>query len=192
MAALVLSGLALRGSVQAWLARRLGDPGAVRAGYGLPEPLVHYSLLAAVLYLLLGLALPRPVPLALRGRRAALTLLPGPLLLLLLGFLLLLTQRLQLLFWPGLDVLARSLTSAAFGLTQHAVFFLLPLSGLDLGRTLLYTGPPPLRRLIAAMHSIRLPLLYSAWLLLTLSGALSQLTTPVWDLLRAGAALLPF
>jgi hypothetical protein len=191
VAALVLGGLALRGSLQARLARRLGDGSAAAAGYALPEPLVHYSLLGALLYLVLGLALPRPVPLALRGRPAALTLLSGPLLLLLMALLLLLVQRLQLLYWPGLDIVARSLTTAAYGLSQHAVYFLLPLSGLDLGRTLLYTGPPPLRRLIAAMHSIRLPLLYGVWLLLALSGSLGQLVTPVWNGLRTLAALWP-
>ena len=191
LALAVLGGLTLHNVVQALLARRLGDPAAAEAGFTSPEPPVHHSLVSLLLYLALGLALPRPVPLRLSGWRAVLTLLSGPLTLLLTALLLLVLQRLQQLTLSGFDPLGLALGRAAYGLTQHSVFFLLPLPSLDLGRALLFAGPPPLRRGLGLLQVAGPLLAYIFWLLLALSGGLSWATEPFWRGLGAVVGLLP-
>jgi hypothetical protein len=187
----VLGGLTLHNVVQALLARRLGDLAAADAGFTSPEPPVHHSLTSLLLYLALGLALPRPVPLRLSGWRAVLTLLSGPLTLLLTALVLLALQRLQQLTLSGFDPLGLALGRAAYGLTQHSVFFLLPLPSLDLGRALFLAGPPPLRRGLGLLQVTGPLLAYIFWLLLALSGGLSWATEPFWRGLGAVVGLLP-
>ena len=187
----VLGGLTLHNVTQALLARRLGDPSAADAGFVSPEPPVHHTLVSLLMYLLLGLALPRPVPLRLHGRPAALTLLSGPFTLLGVALLLLLLQRVQQWLLSGFDPLGLALGRAAYGLTQHSVFFLLPLPGLDLGRTLALTGPRLLRQGLAQLQMAGPVLAYIAWLLLALSGTLSWATEPAWRALSGVVGLLP-
>ncbi|WP_424951920.1 hypothetical protein [Deinococcus sp.] len=187
----VLGGLTLHNMVQALLARRLGDPAASDAGFTSPEPPVHHSLVSLLLYLALGLALPRPVPVRLTGWRAALALMSGPVTLLLTALLLLLLQRLQQLLLSGFDPLGLALGRAAYGLTQHSVFFLLPLPSLDLGRALLLAGPLSLRRGLGPLQVAGPPLAYIFWLLLALSGGLSWATEPFWRGLGGVVGLLP-
>jgi len=191
LALAVLGGLTLHNVVQALLARRLGDSSAADAGFTSPEPPVHHSLASLLLYLALGLALPRRVPLRLRGGRAALALLSGPLTLLLTALLLLLLQRVQQLTLSGFDPLGLALGRAAYGLTQHSVFFLLPLPSLDLGRALALTGPPLLRRGLTLLQPAGTLLVYLLWLLLALSGVLSWATEPFWRGLGAVVGWLP-
>jgi len=190
LALAVLGGLTLHNVVQALLARRLGDSSAADAGFTSPEPPVHHSLASLLLYLALGLALPRRVPL-LRGRRVALVLLSGPLTLLLTALLLLLLQRVQQLTLSGFDPLGLALGRAAYGLTQHSVFFLLPLPSLDLGRALALAGPPYLRRGLTLLQPAGTLLAYLLWLLLALSGVLSWATEPFWRGLGAVVGWLP-
>jgi len=191
LALAVLGGVTLHTVAQAHLARRLGDPAAYEAGFTSLEPPVHHSLVSLLLYLTLGLALPRPVPLHLQGWRAAATLLSGPLTLLLTALALLLLQRLQQLSLSGFDLLGQALGRAAYSLTQHGVFFLLPLPSLELGRALLFAGPPALRRGLGLLVSAGPLLAYIFWLLLALSGGLSWATAPFWRLLSAAVGLLP-
>jgi hypothetical protein len=209
LALAVLGGLTLHNVVQALLARRLGDNAAADAGFTSPEPPVHHSLVSLLLYLLLGLALPRPVPVKSRGWRAAVILLSGPLTLLLTALLLLLFQRLQQLTLSSFDPLGQALGRAAYGLTQHSVFFLLPLPALDMGRTLkrldLQRGvqhrlPASLRSRLSQMQASRFsktlrlmgPLLtYLLWLLLALSGTLNWATEPLWKGLGVVVSWLP-
>ncbi|MFC4453180.1 hypothetical protein [Deinococcus sonorensis] len=187
----VLGGLVLHNVAQAQLARRLGDPSGQRAGFGTPEPPVHFSLWGLLGYLLLGLALPRPVPLALRGRRAGWVLLSGPLLLLLSALVLLVLQRAQQVWLSTFDPLGHALQMAALGLTQHALFFVLPLPGLDVGRALEQAAPRPAQRLMAQLKGAGVPVTYIVWLLLALSGGLGWVTAPVWRGLGTVIAWLP-
>ena len=191
LALAVLGGLTLHNVVQALLARRLGDSSASDAGFTSPEPPVHHSLASLLLYLVLGLALPRRVPLRLHGNRARLALLSGPLTLLLVALLLLLLQRVQQLALSGFDPLGLALGRAAYGLTQHGVFFLLPLPSLDLGRALALAGPPLLQRGLTLLQPVGTLLAYLLWLLLAFTGALSWATEPFWRGLGAIVGLLP-
>ena len=190
LALAVLGGLTLHNVAQALLARRLGDSSASDAGFTSTEPPVHHSLASLLLYLALGLALPRRVPL-LHGNRAVLALLSGPLTLLLVALLLLLLQRVQQLALSGFDPLGLALGRAAYGLTQHSVFFLLPLPSLDLGRALALAGPPLLRRGLTLLQPVGTLLAYLLWLLLAFTGALSWATEPFWRGLGAIVGLLP-
>jgi hypothetical protein len=187
----VLGGLTLHNVVQALLARRLGDGAASDAGFTSPEPPVHHSLASLLLYLLLGLALPRSIPLRLHGWRAVLVLLSGPATLLLTALLLLILQRVQQLTLSGFDPLGLALGRAAYGLTQHAVFFLMPLPNLDVGRILLLAGPTPLRRVLGSAQPAGAPLAYILWLLLALTGTLSWAATPLWRWLGVVVGWLP-
>ncbi len=198
----VLGGLTLHNVVQAALAHRLGDRTAYDAGFTSPEPPVHHSLASLLLYLVLGLALPRPVPLRLHGWWAALTLLSGPVTLLLTALLLLVLQRLQQLTLSSFDPLGLALGRAAYGLTQHAVFFLLPLPNLDLGRAALLAGSgvplspeqdrwAVLRRWLAPLSPAAAPLAYILWLLLALTGRIGWAADPLWRGLGNVVGLLP-
>ena len=197
----VLGGLTLHNLAQGWLARALGDDTARAAGFTSPEPAVHHSLASLGLYLLLGLALPRAVPLSLPGRRAALVLLAGPPALLLAALTLLLLQRLQQLTLSDFDPLGLALGRAAYNLVQHAVFFCLPLPELDLGRALALGGPRVLRpglgllaetgRLGTGRLGAGRLLAYILWLLLALSGALTWASDPLWRGLNAVVGWLP-
>lgn len=191
LALAVLGGLTLHNMVQALLARVLGDASGAEAGFTSPEPPVHHSLASLLLYLLLGLALPRTVPLRLHGGRAVLAVLAGPLTLLLAALLLLLLQRVQQLTLSSFDPLGLALGRAAYGLTQHAVFFLLPLPNLDVGRSLLLAGPAPLRRVLGAAQPAGAPLAYILWLLLALTGTLSWAAAPLWHALGVVVGWLP-
>jgi hypothetical protein len=187
----VLGGLTLHNVIQALLARRLGDASAAEAGFTSPEPPIHHSLASLLLYLLLGLALPRVVPLRLHGWRAVLVLLSGPVTLLLTALVLLVLQRVQQLTLSGFDPLGLALGRAAYGLTQHAVFFLMPLPNLDLGRSLLLAGPTPLRRALGMAQPAGVPLAYIFWLLLALTGTLSWAAAPCWHWLGVVVGWLP-
>ena len=187
----VLGGLTLHNVVQALLARTLGDAQAAEAGFTSPEPPVHHTLASLLLYLALGLALPRPVPLRLTGWRATLALLSGPVTLLLTALLLLVLQRLQQQMLSGFDPLGLALGLAAYGLTQHSVFFLLPLPGLDLGRALLLAGPTIVRRGLGAVQVAGPLVAYIFWLLLALSGELRWVTEPLRQGLASVISLLP-
>lgn len=189
LVAATLLGVTLKGTLQARLAARLGDPGAVRAGFGLPEPAVHLSLWRLALHLLIGVALPRPVPLALRGWPAAAVLLSGPPVLLGCALALLALQRLQQQTWPATaDVIGLGLGRAAFALTLHALLNLLPLPQLDLGRAVNRLLPRPVR-LPRPLRGTLLPAL--AWAALFLGGGLQWAAAPLWGGLQTVTALLP-
>lgn len=195
----VLGSMIVKNSLQAGLAALLGDRSAREAGFTSLEPAVHFSLASLASYLLLGLALPRPIPLRpLSGRllpgqrgRALLAPLCGPLLLALLALGLLLLQRMQQQYFSGLDPLGLALGRSGYTLTQHAVFFLLPLPALDLGRALLLGGPRQVRRVLAVLQAAGPLATVILWLLLALSGVLSWASAPLWRLLGALVGLLP-
>ncbi|MEF2279168.1 hypothetical protein V3W47_12740 [Deinococcus sp. YIM 134068] len=173
-----LFGVILKGTVQARLAAALGDSSAVQSGSGLPEPAVHLSLWRLALYLLVGVALPRPVLLALRGQSAATVLLSGPPVLLACALVLLLLQRLQQQTLPTTaDVIGLGLGRAALALTLHAAFNLLPLPQLDLGWTVGRVLPPS-PQLPRPLRGTFLPAL--AWATLFLSGGLQWAAAPLW------------
>ncbi|MFB9994172.1 hypothetical protein ACFFLM_19635 [Deinococcus oregonensis] len=191
--AALLAGMILKGVMQARLAAHWGDQSGVQPGFGWPEPAVHLDLWRLALHLLIGVALPRPVPLALRGPKAAAVLLGGPVMLVALALLLLALQRAQQQLLPATaDVIGTGLGRAAYSLCLHALFNLLPLPALDLGRTL---GKLPLGhprqwpRLPRLLRGTLLPAL--AWTALFLTGTLQQATAPLWAGLQSTIALLP-
>ncbi|THF71914.1 hypothetical protein E7T06_00670 [Deinococcus sp. Arct2-2] len=186
--AALLAGMLLKGVVQARLAAHWGDRSAVQAGFGWPEPAVHLDLWRLALHLLIGVALPRPVPLALRGAKAAAALLSGPVTLLAFALVLLALQRAQQQLLPATaDVIGTGLGRAAYGLCLHALFNFLPLPELDLGRMLGHIAQLP--RLPRPLRGTLLPAL--AWTALFLTGALQQATAPLWAGLQSTIALLP-
>jgi Zn-dependent protease len=186
--AALLAGMILKGVVQARLAAYWGDERGVQAGFGWPEPAVHLDLWRLALHLLIGVALPRPVPLALRGSKAAAALLSGPLMLIAFALVLLALQRAQQQLLPATaDVIGTGLGRAAYGLCLHALFNLLPLPGLDLGRMLAHVVHLP--RLPRPLRGTLLPAL--AWTALFLTGTLQQATAPLWAGLQNVIALLP-
>ncbi|WP_064014962.1 hypothetical protein [Deinococcus puniceus] len=190
--AALLAGMILKGVVQARLAAHWGDRSGVQAGFGWPEPAVHLDLWRLALHLLIGVALPRPVPLALRGPNAAAVLLIGPLTLVAVALLLLALQRIQQQLLPATaDVIGTGLGRAAYGLCLHTLFNLLPLPGLDLGRMLAHTArlPPLLTKLPRPLRGTLLPAL--AWTALFLTGTLQWATAPLWAGLQSTITLLP-
>lgn len=201
--AALLAGMILKGVVQARLAAHWGDRSGVQAGFGWPEPAVHLDLWRLALHLLIGVALPRPVPLALRGAKAAAVLLSGPLTLIALALFLLTMQRAQQQVLPATaDVIGTGLGRAAYGLSLHALFNLLPLPGLDVGRILgkmrlarpsrLPVFPQPLFSRPIFPRPLRGTLLPAlAWTALFLTGTLQRATAPLWAGLQSAIALLP-
>ncbi|MDB5046831.1 MAG: hypothetical protein JWQ08_2881 [Deinococcus sp.] len=186
--AALLAGMILKGVVQARLAAHWGDHSGVQAGFGWPEPAVHLDLWRLALHLLIGVALPRPVPLTLRGQTAAATLLSGPVTLIGLALVLLALQRAQQQLLPAAaDVIGTGLGRAAYSLCLHALFNLLPLPGLDMGRMLVHTAQLP--KLPRPLRGTLLPAL--AWTALFLTGTLQQATAPVWAGLQSLMARLP-
>lgn len=187
-----LPGLVLHGVLQARLAARLGDKGALNAGFGGLEPLQHFNLGALVWYLLLGLGLTRSVPLRLGGRRALLVLLSGPLTLALWAFLLMVLRQLLQSFMPALDVVYGGMRLAAVALVLHALFYLVPFPALDGGRALWEVGGPSVRRVLGQL-AVASPLaLYILWVVLWLSGVGVALLNPLWSLLQTVLGWLPF
>lgn len=186
--AALLAGMILKGVVQARLAAYWGDKSSVQAGFGWPEPAVHLDLWRLALHLFLGVALPRPVPLALQGKRAAAVFLSGPLTLVAVALLLLALQRIQQQLLPATaDVIGTGLGRAAYGLCLHTLFNLLPLPGLDVGRMVGHIAQWP--RLPRLLRGTLLPAL--AWTALFLTGTLQRVTVPLWAGLQNVIALLP-
>lgn len=194
--AALLAGMILKGVVQARLAAHWGDQRGVQAGFGWPEPAIHLDFWRLALHLLIGVALPRPVPLDLHGRKAAAVLLSGPLTLAVLALVLLALQRAQQQFLPATaDVIGTGLGRAAYSLCLHALFNLLPLPGLDLGRTLGKLSErqnvrfPAVPAVPRPLRGTLLPAL--TWAALFLTGTLQQATAPLWAGLQSTIALLP-
>ncbi|ADV66931.1 hypothetical protein [Deinococcus maricopensis] len=187
-----LMGVMLRGVVQAHVAARLGDDSARQEGYGVPEPSVHFDVVGAALYVLLGVALSRPVPLTLRGRRAVYALVSGPLTLLVWALLLLVLQRAQQNAFAGADVLGQALGLAAYASTLHAVFYLLPLPHLDGGRLVFLAGPRGARRALAHLEGPGVLVTYIVWVVLYLSNVLVQVAAPLWAGLQWLISRLPW
>ncbi|UQN06437.1 hypothetical protein [Deinococcus sp. QL22] len=186
--AALLAGMILKGVAQARLAAHWGDSSGVQAGFGWPEPAVHLDLWRLALHLLIGVALPRPTPLALRGPNAAAVLLIGPLTLIACALLLLTLQRAQQQLLPATaDLIGTGLGRAAYSLCLHTLFNLLPLPGLDMGRMLAHTAR--LSKLPRLVRGTLLPAL--AWTALFLTGTLQWATSPLWAGLQSTITLLP-
>ena len=192
LAAAFLFGLVVHNVIQARLAARLGDPAAVRAGYGSVEPQPHLSLAGVALYLLLGLGLARSVPLRLHGRPAIAVLLAGPLGMIVTAFAYLLLLRVVQPLLPGPDVVYEGIRTAAKVLLLHAVFYLLPLPALDGGRALQEAGGTRVRRLLSGAVLVGPIVLYILWLVLQISGVSALVLQILWSALQTILSWLPF
>lgn len=187
----LLQGLAVRGAVQARLAARFGAPGAVEAGYGRPALARHLGLWPTVWFLLLGLALPKEVPVRLVGRRAALVLLSGPVTLALWALLVMAVRVPLARLLPELDVVFQGLQNGAKAALLHAVFFLLPLPTLDGGRALGAVAGREVRKVLGQI-ALGVPIaLYLVWIALNLSPFLGAILEPLWVGLNTVVGWLP-
>ncbi len=146
--AALLFGLVLHNIVQARIADRLGDSSARLAGFASTDPQRHFEPLNLIFFLLLGLCVPRAIPLygsRLRGRGRAETSvwLSGPLTLIIWAFVLLLVKTLLVNFGPRVEVMVQIVTGLGVGASYaiiHAVVFLVPLPGFDAGHALYASG----------------------------------------------------
>jgi Zn-dependent protease len=170
LVAVFLLGLLLHNVAQAHAAARLGDPTARAAGFGGLRPDTHLGLPATVWYLLLGLGLPRAVPIKLRGRPAVLALLAGPAALIVFALGVAVVQRLLQPLLPGPDVVYDGMRRAVGLLLLHAVFFLLPLPHLDGGRALREVARRDLRGLLSDSGRLGPLVLYIVWVALWISN----------------------
>lgn len=170
LVAVFLFGLLLHNGAQAHAAARLGDSTARAAGFGGLRPDTHLGLAATVWYLLLGLGLPKAVPIKLRGRPAVLALLAGPAALIVFALGVAVVQRLLQPLLPGPDVVYDGMRRAVGLLLLHAVFFLLPLPHLDGGRALREVARRDLRGLLSDSGRLGPLVLYIVWVALWISN----------------------
>ena len=186
-AAALLFGLVLHNVVQARLADRLGDPSARLAGFASTDPQRHFEPLNLIFFLLLGLCVPRAIPLygsRLRGRGAAeaRVWLSGPLTLIIWAFLLLLVDALLVQFASQADVLQSITSGLAVGASYaiiHAVVFMVPLPGFDAGHALYANGSAATRQILDRIAAAGPLVTFIFFLVLSFSGVLGGIAGAV-------------
>jgi len=179
--AALLFGLVLHNIVQARLADRLGDSSARLAGFASTDPQRHFEPLNLIFFLLLGLCVPRAIPLygsRLRGRGRAETSvwLSGPLTLIIWAFVLLLVETLLVNFVPRADVLDKIISGLGVGASYaiiHAVVFLVPLPGFDAGHALYANGSAATRQTLDRISAAGPLVTFIFFLVLSYTGVLS-------------------
>jgi len=186
-AAALLFGLVLHNVVQARLADRLGDSSARLAGFASTDPQRHFEPLNLIFFLLLGLCIPRAIPLygsRLRGRGAAeaRVWLSGPLTLIIWAFLLLLVDTLLIQFVPQADVMRSVTAGLGVGASYaviHAVVFLIPLPGFDAGHALYANGSAGTRQTLDRIAAAGPLVTFIFFLVLSVSGVLGGIARAI-------------
>lgn len=191
LTALFLAGVVLHGTVQAYALARLGDGAALRQGFG-SFGVRHLTLPGVLWFLVLGLAVPRPVPVDDGTPRVARGLLLGPLALLGYALALLIARQLLASVAPAFDVVSQGMRLAAVTTVLHAVYFLVPLAELDGARVLRSYGWPWLERVHARLKPVEGALPYLLWLAAWYVGALALVLAPIWNALQTVLSWLPF
>ena len=190
-AAALLFGLVLHNVVQARLADRLGDSSARLAGFASTEPQRHFEPLNLIFFLLLGLCVPRAIPLygsRLRGRGAAeaRVWLSGPLTLIIWAFILLLVDTLLVQFVPRVDVLVNITQGLAVGASFaiiHAVVFMVPLPDFDAGHALYANGSASTRQTLDRIAAAGPLVTFIFFLVLSFSGVLGRIVGAVTQII---------
>ncbi len=185
--AALLFGLVLHNIVQARIADRLGDSSARLAGFASTDPQRHFEPLNLIFFLLLGLCVPRAIPLygsRLRGRARSETSvwLSGPLTLIIWAFLLLLVETLLANFVPRADVMLKIISGLVVGASYsiiHAVVFLVPLPGFDAGHALYANGSPATRQTLDRISAAGPLVTFIFFLVLSFTGVLSGIAQAI-------------
>ncbi|PYE52891.1 hypothetical protein [Deinococcus yavapaiensis] len=184
-------GLVLHGMTQTYALARFGDATALREGYGAFNAR-HLTVPGMLWFLVLGLAVPRPVPLTSTAPRAARALLLGPLALLAYALVLLLARQLLAAIAPAYDVVSQGMRLAAVTTVLHAVYFLVPLGDLDGARVLRAFAWPWEERVRARLRPVEGALPYLLWLASWYFGVLAFVLSPIWNALQIVLSWLPF
>jgi Zn-dependent protease len=188
--ACVLFGLVWHNIVQALIADRLGDSTPRTYGFHGTDPRIHLDPLSLVFLLLLGFGLPRPIPLrgsSLRGRGGtseALVWLSGPLGLIVYAFVLLLLSGLVTKFGAEIgSSIGGGFRFAAFYAVQYAVVYIIPVPPLDGAKALAAAGSMEARRFLAQLESYGPIGFLLIFLVLSYTGILSAITSPIIQVL---------
>jgi Zn-dependent protease len=188
--ACVLFGLVWHNIVQALVADRLGDSTPRTYGFHGTDPRIHLDPLSLAFLLLLGFGVPRSIPLrgsSLRGRGGgseALVWLSGPLGMIVYAFVLLLLSGVAGRF--GADVsssIGGGLQLAALYMVRFAVVYVVPVPPLDGARALAAAGSIEARRFLSQLESYGSIGFLLIFLVLSFTGILNAITTPILQLL---------
>ncbi|MBB6097325.1 Zn-dependent protease [Deinobacterium chartae] len=193
----VLFGLVLHNVVQARLAARYGDSSPALAGFASTEPRVHFDLLSLLFFLLLGLALPRPIPLNARripgrGGLEAWIWMSGVLTLIAWAFVLMLILAIQREFLPQLNIITAGLSTSVSLVLIHAAVFIFPLPPLDGARALAAAGSYRVREALNRLSAGGPLVVLIFFLVLSFLGVFSFIANLFYIPLNFIIQLLPF
>ena len=189
--AALLFGLVLHNVVQSLVASSQGDDTPRNNGFTGTDPRVHLDPFYLLFLLLLGFAIPRPIPLNprnVRGRGGpeALVWLSGPLALVVWAFVLLVAAGLLGRLAPsGTDAIVTGLSVAAVQSVQFAVVYLVPVPPLDGARALIAAGNAETRRFMRQLEGYGPIGFIVIFLVLSYTGVLSAIARPVYSALAA-------
>lgn len=176
-------GLVLHNVAQAWLANRYGESGPARFGFMSFEPRVHLDALSVIFLILLGFAVPRPVPYRLFGPKAAQVALMGPLALFAAAFVFAFLARIM----PagmGLEGIALGFQVAALRLIIHAAVFIFPVPPLAGAQVVYAIGSPQARRFMDQLASYGALGFLVVFLVLSITGVTGAVAAGLFGLMN--------
>lgn len=186
-----LFGLVLHNIVQTRVAAHFGDRSALLAGFGRTDPQRHFDLFSLLWYAVLGFGRVQPIPMRLNGQGGVLTMLAGPLTLFVWAFVLLVAERLLENAGSATLALRAGLSLAAGASLLHTAFYLIPLPGLDGGRALWASGNREGRLFLSRTEAAG-PIVYLLiWVVLSFTGVLNAIITPLTLAMQRLLGLLP-
>lgn len=185
----MLAALIFHNIFQTWVAARLGDHSPRLAGFGAFEPARHLDGFGVILLLILGFGWPRQIPVNSRNykrRQEALVWYSGPVAYLLVSFVAFVVGR--LLEVNGGGEVAAGFYLAGSTAILHAAINIFPVWPLDGGHAAMHLGIQGLRRFVQQVANFGTIGFIVLFLLLSMSGILTQLTriltTFVFSLVR--------
>lgn len=185
----MLAALIFHNIFQTWVAARLGDHSPRLAGFGAFEPARHLDGFGVILLLVLGFGWPRQIPVNSRNykrRQEAIVWYSGPVAYLIVSFVSFVIGR--LLEINGGGEAAAGFYLAGSTAILHAAINIFPVIPLDGGHAAMNLGIAGLRRFVQQVANFGTIGFIVLFLLLSISGILTQLmrilTTLVFSLVR--------
>jgi Zn-dependent protease len=188
-----LFALVLHNITQALVARALGDSTAVNMGFAETDPRKHIDPIQLLFMILLGGAFPLPITLRasnLRGRgpwSEVLVWVSGSLGMLLWGLLLTIAAVLLVRFGGEnntVEPIVRGLLVAAGFAVRFAVIYLVPVPPMNGARILHLVGNEQVRQVLRQIESYGFMGFFIIFFILSATGILGWLTTPILDLFQ--------